>query len=126
MSRRAGFSLVEVVISVALLSLVILSAGTAMIRLSGKDSETHARTGQVTALRRTMAYWATVPYASLPAAGTQTCDTVAVAVRVRTCAAATSLTIGTTTGRRLTLTAAALQGAPILPDSTILDRVPDS
>jgi hypothetical protein len=62
----------------------------------------------------------------LPTAGTTVCDTIAGTPPVHTCAAITSVTLGTQTARRLVLTGSAIEGAVVRTDTTTLDRVPDA
>ncbi len=124
MTTRRGFTLLEVIISTMIMGGLIASLTMVTTRLSGDDLRNRTRTGQSTALRRGAAYWAAVPHAALPSPGSAVCDTVAVAVPVRTCAATALVSIGTTTVTQLTITVTALQGKATASDAVVIDRVP--
>jgi len=119
---RRGFGLIEVIAAISLMAIAILSVGAISIRMARTESVVRSRAAQVATMRRTTAYWSTVPYGSLPAAGTQVCDTVAGTTRVRTCAAASNLVVAGVTARRLLLTAVAIDGAVAKADTSTVDR----
>lgn len=119
MTGRRGSSVIEVLTAAVLLAIVVVSVDVAFLRVRRVDHEMHARAGQVAAMRRAMAYWSAVPSAGLPSGGATLCDTLTVTVRVASCAAAA--TAGPQVVR-LTLSARALEGRPVRPDSAVLER----
>lgn len=118
-----GFGLIEVIASIGLMAIAVLSVGAVSIRMARSENVVRSKAAQVAAMRRAAAYWTSVPYAALPASGTQVCDTAVVVSSVRSCAAASTVVIGSASARRLLLTARVLEGAAVRPDTSVVDRV---
>jgi len=116
--RAAGFTLIEIMVSITILAVGILALGTLMVRGARSAGAASALSYQTTALGAEAARFDAIPFASL-AAGT-TCDTVAAPPlpRIR-CATMTSINPKLI---RVSLVVTPTDNPMLRPDSIVFER----
>lgn len=76
MKQRAGISLIEVLVAVTLLALIATVHTTVTLRYAVRNRTAAIGVDRATAISTAVDMYATMPFASLPAVGAETCTTV--------------------------------------------------
>lgn len=76
MKHRKGISLIEVVVAITLLGLIATVHTVVTLRYSVRNRTAAIGVDRATAISTAVDLYATMPFASLPAAGTSSCTTI--------------------------------------------------
>jgi prepilin-type N-terminal cleavage/methylation domain-containing protein len=120
MKQRKGISLIEVLVAVSLLGLIATVHTAVTLRYSIRNRTAAIGVDRATAISTAVDMYATMPFASLPASGSTTCETVTTLVNYRhqRCVTVTSPTQAI---RRIEITITPTNTA-FLPDRVLVDR----